>query len=95
MKRFEVKRQPVRYGLANDSVQLNKRVKSADLILCIPRKITPVMVGQTIGQFGAIETKHQGWTYSGSEHEAAQLNYLQLVAQAGGYASFATGPLVL
>jgi len=30
-------RQPIRYGLANDSAQLNGKVKSSDLILAIPR----------------------------------------------------------
>lgn len=93
--RFEVAQQPVRYGLANDSHQMNKRVKSSDLILAIPRMITPQMVGTTIAQFGAIECKHANWVFTGSEHEVAQMNYLQLVAQAGGFATFATGAIQL
>ena len=51
---------PIRYGLANDSSRLNKLVKSSDLILAIPRLITPDMVGSTIAQFGSIETKRPG-----------------------------------
>lgn len=88
-------RQPVRAGLANDSTKLNKKIKSSDLILAIPRLITPQMVGTTIAQFGSIETKRPGWTYSGNEREAAQAAWLALVNRIGGYGCFSTGDVEL
>ena len=86
---------PIRYGLSNDSAKLNKRIKSSDLILAIPRIITPEMVGGKIAQFGSVETKRPGWKYTGTEREQAQAAWLALVAQAGGFATFSTGELNL
>lgn len=87
--------QPVRYGLANDSERLNEQIKSSDLILAIPRLITPAHVGQTIAQFGAVECKAEGWQWSGSKREKAQAAWLSLVAKLGGYAAFSTGDVRL
>lgn len=86
---------PIRYGLANDSKRLNERIKSSDLILCIPRTVTPGMVGQTIGQFGAVECKRPGWKYTGTEREAGQAAWLALISRLGGYARFTTGEIEL
>ncbi len=86
---------PVRYGLANDSSRLNAKIKSSDLILAIPRRITPEMVGSTIAQFGSIETKKPGWVFGGTDREVAQAAWLTLVARAGGYAKFSTGEVEL
>ena len=86
---------PVRYGLANDSAALNKRIKSSDLILAIPRVIRPDMVGSTLAQFGAVECKRSGWTYKGTEREAGQAAWLALIARIGGYAVFSTGEITL
>jgi hypothetical protein len=36
------------------------------------------------------EIKEADWVFSGTEHELAQLKYLELVASLGGDASFAT-----
>lgn len=90
-----VKMRPVRYGLANDSKKLNTLFKSSDLILAIPRVITPDMVGSVIAQFGSVECKPEGWTYQGTEHEVAQKAWLTLIKQMGGYAVFSTGRLEL
>ena len=86
---------PIRFGLANDSSRLNKRIKSSDLIGCIPRQITPAMVGTTIGQFASIECKREGWTYTGTDREAGQAAWLGLILQLGGFAQFTTGEITL
>ncbi len=80
----------VRYGLANDSPQVNAVVKSGDLIGIRPRVIQPDDIGSLIGQFVSIECKHAGWTYSGDPHETAQANWANLVVSLGGDARFIT-----
>lgn len=89
------KRQPIRYGLANDSAQLNDKVKSSDLILAIPRLIQPEDVGRTIAQFGSIETKRPGWVYTGKGQEPGQAAWLALIKKLGGFAAFSTGEVEL
>lgn len=89
------KRQPTRYGLANDSAKLNESVKSSDLILGIPRLIRPQDVGRTICQFGSVETKRPGWRYTGTEQEEGQATWLTLIQRLGGYATFSTGDIKL
>lgn len=79
---------PVRYGLANDSPAVNKRLKSSDLI-----GWRRVAVGdQVVAQFVALECKPADWRYRGDEHEEAQHRWLSLVAADGGYAKFITDP---
>lgn len=90
-----VQRQPIRYGLSNDSPRLNKQIKSSDVILAIPRLITEDMLGSTIAQFGSIEAKRPGWRYTGTPEEVAQAAWLALVVRLGGYATFSTGELNL
>lgn len=82
---------PVRYGLGNDSPQVNKRIKSADLIGWKPLLITERMVGSTIAQFLSRECKAPGWHYTGDEHEQAQLKWAELIVADGGDATFCTG----
>lgn len=84
---------PLRYGLANDSQKLNTEIKSSDLILAIPRQITPDMVGGVIAQFGSIEAKKPGWRYTGNKQETAQAAWLALINRLGGFAKFSTGDL--
>jgi len=81
---------PVRYGLANDSPKLNAILKSGDLIGWRPVVVTRDMVGSTIAQFVSRECKRPGWIYSGTEHEEAQLKWVQLIVADGGDACFAT-----
>jgi hypothetical protein len=86
---------PVRYGLCNDSAVLNEKMKSSDLILCIPRVITREHVGTTIAQFGSVETKRPGWTYTATPRERAQLAWMTLIRRLGGFAQFSTGKVEL
>jgi len=82
----------IRYGLANDSAQINREFKSSDLIGITRRVITSDMVGQIIGIFTSIEVKREGWSYHGTEREQAQQRWIELIQSNGGIAQFATGP---
>lgn len=81
----------IRYGLANESPEVNKVIKSADLIGIRPVQIAPHMVGHTIGQFVSREAKAGTWRYSNTEREQAQLRWAQLITSLGGDACFANG----
>ncbi len=65
---------------------------TSDLIGIRQVKITPDMVGETIGQFIAIETKKTGWKYRGTPHEKEQLNFLEQIKKHGGHADFISTP---
>lgn len=88
---------PVRYGLANETAELNKRVKSGDLIGWRVLMITPDMVGLRIAQFISRECKPEDWmpapptNQARWAHEEAQREWARIVIEAGGDARFATG----
>jgi len=81
----------IRYGLANESSQLNAVIKSSDLVGAVPVLITPDMVGQTLAVFTAVECKHEGWRMTaGDKRAAAQQRFIDIVKQVGGFGGFAT-----
>ena len=88
---------PVRYGLANETKELNERVKSGDLIGWRVLLITPDMIGLRIAQFVSRECKPENWTPAPPTdkgrfaHEEAQREWARIVNEAGGDARFATG----
>ena len=81
----------IRYGLINDSAQMNKKLKSPDLVGVNPVLITQSHVGLIIGQFVGREIKKPGWTYTGTDREAAQLACGQLLMRFGADWKFCTG----
>lgn len=82
---------PVRYGLVNDSPELNRLYKSSDLIGITPLFITPDMVGRLVGVFTAVECKESNWSYNpNDQHQKAQKAFIDLVLKNGGMAGFAT-----
>lgn len=85
----------VRYGLANDSAAQNKLTKSSDLIGIRPVHITVDMVGQTIGQFVAVECKKGDWKPGEDKvREQAQQNFGLLVMAHGGHFQFSKGTVL-
>lgn len=81
----------VRYGLGNDSMQVNRVMKSSDLIGITPVVIQPQHVGHTIGQFTAYECKAPNWRYRESDDRAvAQFNFGKKVMSLGGIFQFIT-----
>ena len=81
----------VRYGLANDSKQVNEVCKSGDLIGWRPLLIGPQHMGTVVAQFVSRECKEPGWRYTGADREPAQLAWAELVTAGGGDAAFCTG----
>jgi len=82
----------IRFGLGNDSSQVNAVMKSADLIGITPKVIAQCHVGSTFGVFTSIEVKRPGWKYLDTIQEKAQLNWAKLIIKNGGLAMFATCP---
>jgi hypothetical protein len=78
----------IRFGLANDSPALSKKIKSSDLIGITPHVVTPADVGRTLGVFTSYEVKRSGWRYTGTAREVAQAAWISLVVSLGGVAKF-------
>lgn len=82
----------IRWGLANDSAQLNEKLKSADLIGLRPIRVMPAMVGQVVGQFVSREVKEPTFRPDGSKKYLAQQAWATLINLNGGDAKIITGP---
>ncbi len=88
----------VRYGLGNDSAQLNAAIKSSDLIGIVPTRIEPHMIGYHLGVFVALECKPSGWSFPKPTNRAeyarclAQQKFHDIVRASCGYAGFVTDP---
>lgn len=81
----------VRFGLGNDSKQLNEVWKSPDSVGGIPITITPEMVGKTFLVLCGFEDKKPGWKLTaGDKRGQAQHNCIMDWLQAGGIAGFIT-----
>lgn len=90
---FDQTGRPIRYGLMNETKEVNTEFKSSDLIDCIPILIQPHHVGRTFGLFVAIETKRTDWKYKPNDsHSVAQRAFHLLVRQRGGAADFVNDP---
>jgi hypothetical protein len=82
---------PVRFGLCNDSAQLNAQCKSSDLVGIKQVLVTQEMVGTVVGVFWAVECKRAGWKYKATDREVAQLRFIEAVRGMGGVGQFASG----
>jgi hypothetical protein len=70
---------PVRFGLGNDSKRINDKLKSSDLIGF-----------DSHGRFISVECKPSDWRGARTDHERAQLAWINLVRQNNGIAGFAS-----
>ena len=80
----------IRYGLANESAQMNRIIKSSDLI-----GITPVICpcGHRYGVFTAEECKAPGWHLTpGDKRGQAQAAFIRLIISLGGIGRLITDP---
>lgn len=85
--------QLVRFGIGNDSAQLNKVWKSPDSIGGTRITITPDMVGRTVCVLTGFEFKRPGWKLTpGDKHAQAQYACIMDWRDAGGIAGFVTDP---
>jgi hypothetical protein len=91
---------PIRFGLANDSSQLDRTFKTGDLVGLYPAQMmvdVPVWNGTqlqrtVIGIFCMWECKPPGWRWRGTDREVAQWNAIKYVRERGGRAGFVTHP---
>lgn len=79
------------FGLAHVRPDKKKEPgwRSVDYIFIKPTLITPEMVGRTIGVFGCVEMKEEGWKFNPKDdREQGQLNFINWVLKRGGIAGF-------
>jgi hypothetical protein len=85
----DVSGRPVRFGLMNESPEMNAKFKSADLVGGTPVVITPRHVGRTLEVLTMLELKEQGWKFSPRDkREVAQRAALEYHAARGAICSF-------
>ena len=83
----------IRYGLGNDSAQLNREIKSSDLIGITPVLVTEALYGHVLGVFTALECKPSDWHMRPSDKRAiAQAKFHDIVRDHGGFAGFVNDP---
>ncbi len=82
----------IRYGLCNDSAQMNKRIKSSDLVGVITwngPNAPPQSVYGVIALPLTVECKRSDWVLTpGDDRGQAQKRFLDLIKQRGGVAGF-------
>lgn len=82
----------VRFGLGNESKEMNERFKSADLIGITPYVITADDIGKTVGIFTSIEVKREGWKNDNSTRSKGQFAWAKLITKLGGVAKIISSP---
>jgi len=79
----------IRFGLGNVSKKHNDRMKSLDLIGFTLRATSNGNIWKNLPIFTAVEVKKEGWQFTGTKREIAQLNFINWVLKNHGYAGFA------
>ena len=81
----------IRWGLGNDSAEVNHVLKSSDLVGWRRVLVTPDMVGTYVAVATMRECKPTGWRESSTDpHTVAQRRWIDLVNADGGDAAFCT-----
>lgn len=78
----------VRFGIGNESKEINDRLKFPDYVFILPTIIQPHHVGMKIGIFAGAELKRPDWEYTGKGREQAQMNAIEFIRLNGGVAGF-------
>ena len=81
----------IRYGLCNESAEVNRVMKSADLIGIRPVIIEPWMCGATFGMFVSRECKATDFRPDNSKRYLAQVAWRDLINSLGGDAKIVNG----
>jgi hypothetical protein len=84
-------KRPIRFGLWNESEEMNEVIKSGDLVGIRKLLIEPHHVGTYVAQWWMRECKEPGWYYTGEGREPAQKACIDMVNAAGGDAAFSNG----
>jgi len=81
----------IRFGLGNDSKQLNEVYKTPDGVGVVPIVIQPHHVGRVFGVALHLENKAPDWKFSQSDARAvAQFAHLSAYSQLGAICGFVT-----